>query len=497
MYLLRGLHRASVPRSVPLCGRVSKKMLTTGEGASATVAGSTGSVMCSPCFVALLAVCATLLFYAVKRRWEAHWEGERLAAEAGAAMYARISSTRGELGPIVRFAGGLQAEWAGSMFHAMRFAVLPMLTTQEGNTLRLVCRELKHRVEEHPWEDMETVIQGYMGARVGEREGQRGAWRACFPQARGANVGGRGGSGHDDCGRPTPIIGRHLPMRDADFVHFVGLRALNMSYCKRVTDAAFVHLQGIEKLDMSHCNQDTITDAAFTNLRGIHTLNMSDCNQPTITNAAFAYLAGIHTLNISQTWRWDPGYPKLNITDAAFINLAGIHTLDMSWCDQATITDAAFGNLRGIHTLKMSGCDQPTITDAAFANLRGIHTLDMSACNQPAITDAAFSNLAGIHTLNMSYCRQRTITDAAFANLRGIHTLGMSGCKQRTITGAAFANLRDIHTLDMSYCNQPTITDSALVHLRGIHTLKIYYCRESLKIAARATRAACFLEFSD
>ena len=146
-------------------------------------------------------------------------------------MYARISYTRGELGPILRFAGGPEAEWPCGLFRILRFVLLPMLTTRDANALRLVCKELKREVEEHPWEDMETVIQGYVGARVGEREWQRGAWRACFPRARGANVGQRG---DENWQNPN---GRRAAVVDADFVHFVGLRALNMRWCREVTDA--------------------------------------------------------------------------------------------------------------------------------------------------------------------------------------------------------------------------------------------------------------------
>ena len=113
------------------------------------------------------------------------------ANDAAAAMYARLSSTRGGLGPILRFAGGPEAEWPCGLFRTLRYVLLPMLTMPEAITLRLVCKELKREVEKYPWEDMETVIRGYVGARVGEREGQRGAWRACFPRARGAMWGSR------------------------------------------------------------------------------------------------------------------------------------------------------------------------------------------------------------------------------------------------------------------------------------------------------------------
>ena len=82
-------------------------------------------------------------------------------------MYARISSTRGELGPILRFAGGPEAEWPCGLFRTLRYELLPMLATPEASTLRQVCKELKREVEAHPWEDMATVIRGYVGARVG------------------------------------------------------------------------------------------------------------------------------------------------------------------------------------------------------------------------------------------------------------------------------------------------------------------------------------------
>jgi hypothetical protein len=75
---------------------------------------------------------------------------------------------------------------------------------------------------------MNTVIHGSIAL-----------WRACFPRAISANVA-QGGKDNwrNSNGRRTPVV-------DADFVRFVGLRALNMSMCTQVTDAAFVHLKGI------------------------------------------------------------------------------------------------------------------------------------------------------------------------------------------------------------------------------------------------------------
>jgi hypothetical protein len=183
-----------------------------------------------------------------------------------------------------------------------------MFTTKEATTLRQLCREFKSTVAGFPWEDERTVIKGSVAA-----------WRACFSMARWANV--------EQYGR-----GRRTPVVDADFVHFVGLRRLDMSQCTSITDAAFTHLKGIHTLKMYRCFQPTVTDAAFVHLKGIHTLDMYGCRQSTITDAAFAHLKGIHSLSMAYCY-------QDTITDAAFAHLKGIHTLEMSFCDQATITD--------------------------------------------------------------------------------------------------------------------------------------------------------------
>jgi hypothetical protein len=237
--------------------------------------------------------------------------------------------------------------------------LLRFVSTRDACALRLVCREFLAAVTEHPWEDRDTVIQGSIGA-----------WRACFPRARCANV--------QRCCDFYDVF-RSAPVVDADFVHFEGLRELYMARCEDVTDAAFAHL------------------------RGIHTLDMSGCWQPAVTNAAFAHLAGIQRLSM-----W--GCDQATITDAAFAHLRGVQLLNMGGCTQ--LTDAAFVHLRGIHTLFMRGCSQPAITDAAFAHLRGIHTLGMFFCNQATITGVALSHLQGIQLLNMHVCRDDQVSAA-------------------------------------------------------------------------------------
>ena len=245
-----------------------------------------------------------------------------------AAVFSRVSSSLPHA--ICAFAGGALPH---TILSCCQGTLLELFDTKAVLPLRATCRDAEFAVAAHPWDDLETVIHGNLGPALlfGTGPGvQKGAWRGCFPRARGANVSGKGYSNPN---------GRRAPVVDADFVHFVGLRRLNMSLCSAVTGAAFAHLAGIQSLDMSECHQRTITDAAFVPLAGIQSLIMAGCTQ---------------------------------ITDAVFMPLAGVHSLDMSECNQRSITDAAFVPLAGIQSLRMSSCNQATITDAAFVPLAGI-----------------------------------------------------------------------------------------------------------------------------
>ena len=334
------------------------------------------------------------LIHTMQARWPAKTPAEHAAA------LARVAASQPT--DIAAFAGGALPHTILSCCHG---TLLDMFNTRTVLPLRAACRDAAAAVAAHPWDDLETVILGNVGPALSPPgpSAQRGAWRGCFPRAKGASVSGK--------------LSRRAPLQDADFVHFAGLRRLSMARCRAVTDAAFASLAGIQSLDMSECSQAAITDAAFAPLVGIKSLNMSGCSQATIT-------------------------------DAAFVPLAGIQSLEMEGCNQATITDAAFATLAGIQSLNMWGCTQPTITDGAFAPLVGVKSLSVSFCSQGTITDAAFAPLAGIHSLDMSGCNQATITDAAFVPLAGIGSLSMRWC-QASITGAAFAPLAGIRQLDM------------------------------------------------
>ena len=248
-----------------------------------------------------------------KKRLErkARW-ARRKAELEWAAAFARISASR--QGAIGAFAGGPLPH---TILSCCQGVLLGMFSTRAVLPLRATCRDAVAAVAAHPWDDLETVIRGNLGPALIPRPTyslwgwQRGSWRACFPRARGANVG-RGGPG-----------GRKEYVWDADFEHLVGLRRLNMRECTAVTDAAFVHIAGIQSLDMGDCNRPTITDAAFVHLAGIQSLDMRGCDQATITDAAFSHLVGIQSLDMS-------GCTQDTITDAAFVPLAGITTLTMN-----------------------------------------------------------------------------------------------------------------------------------------------------------------------
>ena len=254
---------------------------------------------------------------------------ERKALEERVALRHMLEAT-GHFFPFrMPFAGESEIPSPDSVLSHCYGALLPMFDTAEATVLRQLCREFKEAVADFPWEDEETVIKGSVAS-----------WRACFPRARRASVSNRG---EEDC--QTPVV-------DADFVHFVGLRRLNMSYCRSVTDAAFVHLEGIHTLNMMNCSQSTITDAAFTHLKGIHTLNMAGCWQTTITDAAFAHLKGIHSLGL---------YYCNQLTSAVFAHLKGVKRLNIGECPHLTLTD---DSLKGIEWLGMCNRSQAHVEQA-------------------------------------------------------------------------------------------------------------------------------------
>jgi hypothetical protein len=188
--------------------------------------------------------------------------------------------------------------------HGVGEGIFGFLSTREARPLRLVSRVLCADVRNARWYDRDTVITGELRK-----------WRACFSDARCANVSER------------------RDLVDADLVHLSGVEEVNLRGCTKITDAGLAHLRGVRMLNIAGCA--LITDAGLAHLTGIHTLDMRYCEQ---------------------------------LTDAGLAHLTGIHTLDMGGC--ALITDAGVAHLTGIHKLGMWGCFRATIS---AAHARGFH----------------------------------------------------------------------------------------------------------------------------
>jgi hypothetical protein len=182
--------------------------------------------------------------------------------------------------------------------HGVGEGIFGFLSTREARPLRLVSRVFCADVRNARWYDRDTVITGELRH-----------WRACFSDARCANVSER------------------RDLVDADLVHLSGVEEVNLSGCTQITDAGLVHLRGVRMLNIAGCTR--VTDAGLAHLTGIHTLNMNGCSR--ITDAGLAHLTGIHTLDMRRCER---------VTDAGLAHLTGIRALDMRECVFATIAAA-------------------------------------------------------------------------------------------------------------------------------------------------------------
>ena len=154
--------------------------------------------------------------------------------------------------------------------HGVGEGIFGFLSTREARSLRLVSHVLCADVRNARWYDRDTVIRGDLRK-----------WRACFSDARCANVSGR------------------WDLTDADLVHLCGVEEVNLSWCAQITDAGLAHLRGVRILNIAGCMQ--ITDAGLAHLTGIHTLDMGYCAG--ITDAGLAHLTGIHTLDMRRCLR--------------------------------------------------------------------------------------------------------------------------------------------------------------------------------------------------
>jgi len=138
-------------------------------------------------------------------------------------------------------------------------SLLRFFTMHEARELRLVCREVKDAVDIAPFDDLKSPI-GREGVPIQE---SLVLCRESFPQAVAATVWYR------------------QDLVDADFAHFRGLYALDISGCTGITNAAFSHLRGIHTFIMDKCTDIT----EFSDLRGITTLHGVHMNDHPLIDA--------------------------------------------------------------------------------------------------------------------------------------------------------------------------------------------------------------------
>jgi hypothetical protein len=315
-------------------------------------------------------------------------------------MFARLSASRDPAHAVCAFAGGARDH---TILSACEGTLLPFLTTRTALPLRAACKDARAAIAAHPWRDLATVVRGHLGPSLREDAPQQGAWRACFPRARAANVQSAFGA--------SP---RRPPLTDEDFAHLAGVQELIMSGSAGVTGAGFVHLRGsLLALDMSRC--PGVTDAAFAHLRGLRSLDMTLCTQ--VTDGALAQLAGggLRVLAMG-------GCSQPSLTSAAFEHLGALQELAMPWCSQPALGNAALAALGGsLRSLDASFCSQATLTDEGFAHLGGLEALRVCGCRQ--LTAGALAPLAGtLRSLDASFAPELCANDAV-APLVGLRTL--------------------------------------------------------------------------
>ena len=128
--------------------------------------------------------------------------------------------------------------------HGVGKGIFGYMSMREARPLRLVSCVLCADVRNARWYDRDTVITGDLRM-----------WRACFSDARCANVSGR------------------RDLVDADLVHLSGVEEVNLRGCTQITDAGLAHLRGVRVLNIASCAR--VTDAGLAHLTGIHTLDIS------------------------------------------------------------------------------------------------------------------------------------------------------------------------------------------------------------------------------
>jgi hypothetical protein len=283
--------------------------------------------------------------------------------------------------------------------HSIGGGILGFLTPEDGNSLRLTCREMKQTVSDFRWTTKHSF--NYIEDIVD--------YQKCFPNALHIELN----YGEPDEGFyeydlsmikiPTYfnsdkivndfIIKIHIyapeqltllirtykhlikylyivfhsyesnmyhQFSDDDFKQLSGIKNLNIKLMYNLTDNIIKYIQGVENLDITWCNgtdqngvYSAFTDDGIKHFRGIKTLKIGD--NPQLTNNIFQYLSGIKELNISQGQdEMDYESHRSNITDENFQYIESIEILDIT--NLINITGDGFKHLKNLKKLTMNGC---------------------------------------------------------------------------------------------------------------------------------------------
>lgn len=350
---------------------------------------------------------------------------------------------------------------------------------------------LRAATQGYPWDDAQTQVPAQ----------SLHLWRASFPNAQGLTLA------------PRSVI----PLCDADFRWFRGLRRLVVDDCKcNITEEAFLQLQGIKQLSMRNSNANSsLTDFSLQCLCGIRSLSVTGDGSFPFSRDGFSYLSGIeelciagggsnpgvfgdavlaqlkgirrlqlilgqsgmHTqselLPLEEMTGPDTAVQQAAYTDAGLAHLTGILELDLSNSSlSVTSPETRLRSLVQLRVLRLEGCTLDGSIDALFAPLVALEELLCSRCT--GFVAAAVAPLLALRKLDVSHCTN--ITDADCAHFQHVPELKLSGCQQ--LTDAAFVHLSHVTSLDISHCSQEAVSDLGVAQLTAIRTLAMRGCEQ-------------------
>jgi len=262
-------------------------------------------------------------------------------------------------------------------------------------------------------------------------------------------------------------------MRLADLAELAGLRALDLSWCERVTDAALadvVKLTGLRELRLSSCTTDAAL-AEVAKLNSLQRLDLLFCDR--VTDAGLAEvtrLTGLRELNLHKC---NEQFTPAGLAEVA--KLTGLQTLILWGVTDAGLTQVA--KLTGLRELVLIGYHEQVtgVGLAEVAKLNGLRKLELSGC----ATDVGLAEVAKLNGLQqLTLCRVTDAGLAEVAKLNGLQILLLNGHNQQ-VTEAGLAEVAKLSGLRELYLSGG-ITDGGLAEvakLNGLQHLSLNHCK--------------------